>query len=74
MAPLATWSNAPTASTEKTVARGLASVAARSRRLKETSQHIANNQRSNATIGLPKGDEAAYPQAVEDNGGDIGLC
>lgn len=40
----------------------------------ETSQHIANNQRSNATIGLPKGDEAAYPQAVEDNGGDIGLC
>ena len=33
MVPLATWSNAPTASTERTVARGLASVAARSRRL-----------------------------------------
>ena len=33
MAPLATWSNAPTASTERTVARGLASVAARSGRL-----------------------------------------
>ena len=33
MAPLATWSNAPTASTVRTVTRGLASLAARSRRL-----------------------------------------
>ena len=65
MAPRETWSNAPTASTERMVACGHASVAARSNRL------TASVPVRVPSIALSESDQAADPKTLEHSRGEF---